>query len=93
MVCGVAPNGGESAQAAQLVSDLMQSWLEEAQRLYDWSQQPDNAWAAEDVVDQFSKSAVNMFPLFGRSIDFGLELLRPWSQAFAARRAQGGSDG
>jgi hypothetical protein len=83
----VAPdNGGDSAQAAKLVSDLVQSWLGEAQRLYDWSRQDNNSWAAEDVVDQFSKSAVNMFPLFARGIDYGLELLRPWSQAFDARQ-------
>jgi hypothetical protein len=80
-------DGGEAAAAAKLVSDLVQSWLGEAQRLYDWSQQDDNSWAAEEVVDQFSKSAVNMFPLFARGIDFGLELLRPWSQAFNARQS------
>jgi hypothetical protein len=90
----VAPDSGEeSAQATRLVSDLVSSWLGEVQRLYDWSQQPDNSWAAEDVVDQFSKSAVNMFPLFARGIDFGLELLRPWSQAFAERTSTGDSDG
>ena len=82
----VTENGGEAAQAAKLVSDFVQSGLGEAQRLYDWSQQDDNSWAAEEVVDQFSKSAVNMFPLFARGIDFGLELLRPWSQAFDARQ-------
>ena len=86
-------NGGESAAAAKLVSDLVQSWLGEAQRLYDWSQQESNTWAAEDVVDQFSKSAVNMFPLFARGIDFGLELLKPWSQAFEARSQEGRDDG
>ena len=38
-----------------------------------------NTWAAEDIVDQISITGVEMFPLGARSIDFGLDLLRPWS--------------
>ena len=78
-------DGGEAAKAAELVSDAVQMWLTEAQRFYEWTQSSANTWAAEDLVDQASISGVEMFPLVARGIDFGLELLRPWSVAFQER--------
>lgn len=78
-------NNGEAAKAAELVSDFVQMWLGEAQRFYEWSQQEGNTWAAADIVDQVSISGVEMFPMVARGIDFGLELLRPWSIAFQER--------
>ena len=84
-------NGGQAAQASELVSDFVQAWLAEVEKLVDWSQDPTNTWKPEDVVDKFSTSGVNLFPLYARGIDFTLGLLRPWSQAFQERTAGGGT--
>ena len=82
----MAPSsGGQSAEASQLVSDFVQACLEEAQVLVDWSQDPNNTWKPEDVVDRFSTTTINLFPLYARGIDFTLGLLRPWAQAFQER--------
>ena len=67
------------------MSDFVQAWLAEAEKLIAWSQDPTNEWKPEDVVDKFSTSGVNLFPLYGRGIDFTLGLLRPWAQAFQER--------
>jgi hypothetical protein len=75
----------EATEAAEIVSDAVQVFLGELQRYYDWTQNPDNEWDAEDVVDQLSLTTMEVLPVLRRSVDLTLELLRPWSAAFQSR--------
>ena len=84
----MAPGDGQSTeagQAAAIVSDSVQLFLAELQRYYDWTQDPENQWDPEDVVDQLSITATEALPLIARSVDLTLDLLRPWSKAFQGR--------
>ena len=77
----------EAAQASEIVSEAVQVFLGELQRYYDLTQDPDNTWDPEDVVDQLSLTTMEVLPVMRRSVDFALELLRPWSTAFNNRGA------
>jgi hypothetical protein len=84
----VAPGNGQSPEAAAaqaIVSDAVQVFLAELQRYYDMTQDSDNEWDPEDVVDQLSQTTMEVLPVVRRSVDFALELLRPWSAAFNKR--------
>ncbi len=84
----MAPGSGtspEAGQAAEIVSEAVQVFLGELQRYHDWTVDPDTKWDAENLVDQISLTSVAVLPVIARSVDFGLELLRPWSQAFEKR--------
>jgi hypothetical protein len=81
----VAPEQSPAQKAAAVVSDLVQAWVDEAQRAYDSLQGASEGFAAEDLVDATKSSMERLRPLVQRGIELNLELLRPWSNAFNQR--------
>ncbi len=75
----------EAAEAQAIVSEAVQVFLGELQRYYDLTQDPDKNLDAEELVDQLSLTTSEVLPVMRRSVDFALELLRPWSAAYMNR--------
>ena len=76
--------GDEAKQAASIVGDLMQAWVEGVQQFYDGMQE-DRNFGADDALRQTKDLVERIMPAAEQGIGLTLELLRPWSAAFAER--------
>jgi len=79
----VAPDKSTAQQAATVVSDLVQAWVDEAQRFYDSLETHPEGYNVEEAMGQVTQSFGRVRPVLERAIQFNLDLLRPWSTAFS----------
>lgn len=77
--------GDEAAQAASIVGDLVQAWVGGVQHFYDGVRDADGPIGADYVLRETSDYVERVMPIAERGVGLALELLRPWSKAFADR--------
>jgi hypothetical protein len=78
----VAPEKSSAQKAATVVSDLVQAWVGEAQHFYDSLEANPNGFTVEGLMGEVNQSFGRVRPVLERAIEFNLDLLRPWSEAF-----------
>ena len=75
----------EATQAASIVSDLVQAWIGSVQHFYDAFRENDGDFGVSDALHETSHFVEALMPAAERGVGLTLDLLRPWSKAFADR--------
>ncbi|MDP1819045.1 MAG: hypothetical protein Q8K58_04025 [Acidimicrobiales bacterium] len=83
---GVPPLSDASDRVAAIVRDGLDIMLSQGRIWFDRSKQQ-STWSPEDVVGDSTNLVEHVTPLVERSLDLSIELLRPWAQAFEARKS------
>lgn len=77
--------GDEATRAASIVGDLFQAWVGGVQHFYDGVRDADAPVGVEQVLRETSDFVERVMPIAERGVGLTLDLLRPWSKAFADR--------
>ena len=73
-----------ASEASSIFKDGLDIWLTQGRTWFERSKDS-TTWSPEDVVGDTTNLVEHLTPLVQRSIDLGIELLRPWAQAIEER--------
>jgi hypothetical protein len=71
-------------RAASIQREGLDVWVTQAKRLHDRSREK-SMWSPEDIVGDVTDLMEHLTPLVERTIELGLDLVRPWAAQFEAR--------